>query len=68
MSDLLILLLATHAKSFAAVNIHGLEELFLAIHALELDISVTAGSRIVFFVLVASFKNFLRLLLQLLDL
>ena len=68
MGDFLILFLAVHDTSSAAVNIHGLKELLLAVHALELNVSVTAGRGVVLFVLVASLENLLRLLLDLLDL
>lgn len=68
MSDFIILLLAAHDASSAAVNVHGLEELFLAVHALELNVSVTAGRGVVLFVLVARLEDQLRLTLDLLDL
>ena len=68
MSKFLILFLAAHDTTSAAVDVHGLEELLLAIHALELYVCVTAGRGVVLFVLVARLENLLRLLLYILDL
>ena len=68
MRKFLILFLAAHDTASAAVDVHGLEELLLAIHALELHVSVTAGRGVVLFVLVARLENLLRLLLYFLDL
>ena len=38
--DLLALAAATHDTPFATVDIHGLKELLLSIHTLELDVGI----------------------------
>ena len=68
MRDVVLFVLAAEHASAAAVNVHSFEELLLSIHALELDIGVTAGGRIVLLVLRACFQDVLRLPLNLLDL
>ena len=42
MGDLAVLLLPLHAAALTFSDVHGFEELFLAIHALELDVGVTS--------------------------
>jgi hypothetical protein len=48
-------LLAAQDASTATIDVHGLHEFLLAIHALELNVSISARSWVVYFVLIASF-------------
>ena len=48
MGDLAVLLRALHAAALTFSDVHGFEELFLAIHALELDVGVTSRGRFIF--------------------
>ena len=68
MLDRVVLLLAAEDAALAAVDIHGFEELFFAVHRLELDVGVPARGRVVFLVLIASLQDVLSLPLQVLDL
>ena len=62
-----LLLLAYQNASLAFIDVHSFEEFCLAIHALELNVSIAARSRIVELVLIAILKNLFRLDLLLPD-
>ena len=64
MADRALIVLAPKAAALATVNIHGLQELFLAIHAHELDVSVAARCWMIPFVFIACIEDYLCLLLH----
>ena len=68
MGDFVLALLAAHAAAFARADVHGIEELLLAVHALELDEGVGSTCRVGLLVLVALLEDNLCLSLQLFDL
>ena len=65
--DFVMFAVASHTASLAAADVHCIEELLFAIHALKLNISIAGRGNIVFFVLVSFLENGLSLLVFFLD-
>lgn len=63
MFDLALSLLAFEFHSLAGTNIHGLHELLLAVHTLELDVGILRSSLVILFVFLTHLVQFLGLFL-----